>query len=185
MLKYTLKKEVWVEVKKMEIKVKFSKMFYIAYTALFLLTVFIGYSMYRILVVEYIPNQGVIASDLSVLFYGGSLCLITYVYSLFSIMTQMSLIKSPVILKDDGVHNVNIGGIFLAFIFIARIKFIPWDHIYFNGFKFRVKKEFYSEYNFFHRFILRIKGVNLFFMYSQMPDEFYARFREDVDDDSI
>ena len=167
----------------MEVQVKFSKFFYVAYTFLFLLTVFIAFAMYRIFVVEYIPNQGTIESDLAVLFYGGSFCLVTYIYSLFTLMTQMSFIKSPATLKDDGVHNVNIGGIFLAFIFIARIKFIPWDHIYFNGYKFRIKKEFYSEYNFFFRFILRIKGVNLFFMYSQMPDEFYARFREDKDED--
>lgn len=167
----------------METKIKFSKFFYVAYTFLFLLTVFIGFSMYRILVVEYIPNQGVIGNDLVVLFYGGSVCLITYIYSLFMLITQMSFVKAPAVLKEDGVYNVNIGGIFLAFIFISRVKFIPWEHIYFNGFKFRIKKEFYGEYNFFHRFILRIKGVNLFFMYSKMPDEFYARFREDIDED--
>lgn len=152
-------------------KYRFSKGFYIAFIAVLLcfsLIVLVSVQLIRFYI-----RDGYLEKDsktfLLIFFIVG----LSWTYTTYQMIKQKYMIKTPLAYDEEGVHQVLIGGIFLAFIIIIPIKFIPFEHLYFSGIKVRVKKEYLKTYPLMTRFILMIKGAHLFVMYAKLDKEFY------------
>ncbi len=152
----------------------FSKAFYIAFVALLLCLALVMLVMVQ--TIRFYIRDGYIEQESIIFLSIFFIISLTWIYSMYQIIKQKYMIKTPLSYDEKGVYQVLTGGIILAFIVIIPIKFIPWEHLYFSGIKVRVKKEYIKTYPLLTRFILLIKGANLFVMYTKIDKAFYDHF---------
>ncbi|QVK18555.1 hypothetical protein KHQ81_02235 [Mycoplasmatota bacterium] len=163
-------------------KYNFSGMFYVAMFFLFIAVVFIWFAIIRISIIAVIDGEtGELHSNHDKLKFliPASIVGLTWTVSFIVLCYQRFIVKAPVTIDDNGVYNTNIGGIFLAFIFIAPVRFIPWDKLYLDGLSLKVKKDYHNELPLVQKLLIKVFGIKLFVGYSKLDDLFYRNLITD------
>ncbi|TNF09586.1 MAG: hypothetical protein EP317_00610 [Bacillota bacterium] len=177
---------------KYDLYYKKSAFFYIAYVGLFLACAIVILGAYQILFGTIRNEDGVILTlnDQLPFFIPFIIVGATWLYSF--IQMTLKLLRSTYTFKisDEGFHDVLTGGIFLAFVFMMPIKFIPFSHIDYDDSglmpQFKVKKENLKSYPLYTRFVMRLKGIKITLLYAKL-DESFAKFLKEkyIDKDAF
>jgi hypothetical protein len=171
-------------IKKIDLIYKKGTFIYIAYVGLLLAFLIVLLGIFQILFGTVRNEDGVILTfqDQLPFFIPFMIVGITWVLSFVQLTIKIFTSKIVFRISDDGFHDVVTGGIFLAFVFLMRIKFVPFEHIAYDDSglmpQFKIKKEFIKEYPLYTRLILRLKGIKLTLLYAKLDDSF-AKFLKD------
>ena len=148
-------------------KYKFSIFFFIALIGLLLACFIVSYGIYAITFNTILNESGEPLSNKELYSFAipAAIAGITWFSSLYFFIYQLIIKRQSFSKSDDGLHNLLVGGIFLAFIFIVPIKFISFDQLEVDEDsilpQFYVKKESLKDFNWFTRLLLRFKGLRL------------------------
>ncbi len=96
-----------------------------------------------------------------------------YIYSLIILLRLRYKHKAPLTYDEEGFYNCTTGGMFLAFIIILNIDFIPIEAISFDGFRFKVNKEFRRTLHPFKRMMLFIYGLSCMKAYTKIEEKWF------------
>jgi hypothetical protein len=112
---------------------------------------------------------------------------ITWLGSFVVLTRQLFVHRSAFRTSKEGLHDVTVGGIFLAFIIIIPIRFIPWEAVVIDSHSpfpsFRIRKEFYRDFPFMTRLILRLYGLRLSFFYARVDKVWTEYFVDQIQSD--
>jgi len=151
---------------------KFSFGFYIVLFPLFLISSIVIFAIVKFVIDQYTGKQN-IDKEL----YIFAIFISTWFMSLIVMLRQKFVIKYAFSVSEEGIHNIIIGGIFLAFIIVLPIKFIPWESLKvksnFGTPQISINSKELKEYSFLVRWIIRIKGFKLLNLYSKLDEDWY------------
>ncbi|MCK7487877.1 MAG: hypothetical protein MZU97_22110 [Bacillus subtilis] len=103
---------------------------------------------------------------------------LTWLSSLWVLTRQLVVHRSAFRISSEGLHNLTVGGIFLAFVVVMPIRFIPWEYVVVDSRSplpsIRIRNEYYREFPLVIRWLLRVFGLRLSFYYSKMDSTWTA-----------
>jgi hypothetical protein len=172
------------EQKSLDIRLRYGKFFYIAYIALLLACVIVVIGVYQIIFGTIYDADGNILTfkDQIGFFIPFTIVGFTWLFSLYQMTLKRLKSRYAFEIKDDGFHHMMSGGIFLAFVGLMNIEFIPFEHIIYDDSglmpQFKIKKEYMSSYGIFTRLHINQKGLKITLLYAKL-DESFALFLKD------